>query len=558
MTDPPFNLVEIPPEQRIFKSIVLPIAAAIVSLLLAVVVGVSWLIDVEDSTQTEHLVQAASNLFRYQMEEETEAIKVGIAGVVGNRAFAAPLRAGDRDELLRLAGPIFETMRRDAKLTHFYFGAADGTTVLRVHAPAAFGDRYDHLLTPMSQRSGAEAEGLELGGLGALSLRVAAPYRDHGQTIGFVELGEEFGHIAGIIHEILGIDLFVLIDKRRLDRARWERGRAMYGWPLPWDQFPAVAVDGATMADPPPLLLRRLAEAPADGAVAEGSVVAGGRILHLAPLPLLDAAGERLGSLVVIADRTTLITGSRLLMGGIAILCLCLAGLLVALLRRVVGGVERRIVRGTTRLARANADLERVAYLACHDLQGPLERVVTSSLHLESACRGLSSDQMGHLRGIAEGARHLEDTVGTLEDYLDLDVNARVTEPVALDAVLAAALEKVGPHMDASDRLEMAPLPTVTGRPVLLARAFFCILDYLARARLPGRPLELSVAAEGRAGAWRIRFSAAPLAPPPAAADLDANLHLAIAHRVAVIHGGGIAVTAEPGDGTVIVLSLGA
>jgi signal transduction histidine kinase len=549
------NSPSLAPEQGILKSIIVPLAAAIVSLLLAVVIGVHWLIETEDRAQVGRIVNVAANLLHVQVDEEEETMKIGLAGVLGNQAFAAPLRAGDRAELLRLARPVYDAMRHDGQVTHFYFGTAEGITLLRVHAPASLGGRHDHGLTIKASLLGAEEAGLDLGGLGALSLRVAAPYRDNGKVIGFVELGVEFRHIANAVHEILGVDLLTLIDKRRLDRQAWERGRDIFGWLLPWDQFPNVVMNNNTMAAAPAQLLQRIAEAPSDGNVAAGYVTADGRILYLAPLPLLDSSGERLGSMVVVVDRTSLITGSRILMGAIALLCLALAVLLLVRFHRIVGKVEQRIGKSIARLARANADLERVAYVACHELQEPLDQLMTSSLLLERDCTQLGAENARHLRFVAEGARRLEHTVGTLEDYLDLDVNARRIEPVVLDAVLAAALEKIQP-LAGNDRVTAMPLPIVAGRPVLLARAFYCILDCALKARQPGHPLHLQVWAEGQDGNWQIWFAGMPWPPDVIETNLEDRIELTIARRVAQLHGGDLGIVSMPRYGTAVLVRL--
>ncbi|MDP2155702.1 MAG: cache domain-containing protein, partial [Sulfuricella sp.] len=45
------------------------------------------------------------------------------------------LAAGDRQDLLRHADPIFKGMKQDFSITHFYFHDAELRTLLRVHNP---------------------------------------------------------------------------------------------------------------------------------------------------------------------------------------------------------------------------------------------------------------------------------------------------------------------------------------------------------------------------------------------------------------------------------------
>ncbi len=555
MTESPFGVVEIAPDQRILRSIIVPLASAIFGLLLAMVLGLYGLIEAEDRAQVEKIVKAAGNLLHVQLEEEEETLKVGLAGILGNPAFAAPLRAGDRAELLRLAKPIYGSIRPEAQVSHFYFIAADGTVTLRVHAPDYFGDPFIRGLTAKAARTGKDESGLELGKLGSLAMRASAPYRDKGDIIGFVQQAVEFEHIADTLHQVLGVDLVTVIDKQQLIHEEWEAGRPLFHWPLPWNRLPAVVINDSTLPTLPDQVLQRIAAAPADGGVTPGYVLDNGRILYLAPLPLLDEAGHRLGSLLVVADRTSLITSSRLFMGVIALLSLCLAVALVVLFHRIIAKVERKIGDGIAGLARTTADLERVAFMACHELQAPLDQLMTASLELERNAGQLDADNARHLQRVADGARRLEQTVGTLEDYLDLDINARPMEAVDLDAVLAAALEKVQPLLG-EGQVTVTPLPKVAGRPILLARAVLCILDYALKARPPGHALPLTVWAEGQNGNWRIWFAGLPQNPDGVAPPPEKGSPWAIARRIAQLHGGDLTITSVPHHGAAILLTL--
>lgn len=113
------------------------------------------------------------------------------------------------------------------------------------------------------------------------------------------------------------------------------------------------------------------------------------------------------------------------------------------------------------------------------------------------------------LRQVGEGAQRLEQTVGTLEDYLDLDINARKMEVVDLNAVFVAALEKVQPHLRGR-AVTVAPLPKVLGRPLLLARTLLCILDYILRAGPVAGSLPVAIRAEETNDSWNIWFAGLP------------------------------------------------
>ena len=544
------------PEQRILRSIILPLGLAIIVLMLAVVCGVVWLMEREDRAQVERVVSSAERLLDIQLDEEEETLRVSLAGITSNPAFAAPLRAINRDELQRLALPIYSSIHPEAQVTQFYFGTADGTTILRVHAPKKYGDTFDNGLTAKAARTGKPEGGLEIGHFGALSLRVSAPYRAGNEVLAYVQHGVEFQHILNVINKALGVEVITLISKQRLVRAEWERGRSYFKWAEPWDRFPNVVMNNSTLAPIPDAVLAHMGTASTDGDMTASYVSDHGHIFYVVPLPLRDEAGARLGSVVIVADRTELITGSRLLIAAIVALCLGIAAMLIVVFRRIISGVEQRIGRSIAANARANADFERVAFMACHDLQYPLEQVIAASLELKANPALLGAPDSSHIDLIADGACRLEKVVGTLEDYVDLHIDGRPMEVLDLDAVLAAAMEKL--HRSKGEgKVIIHPLPKVLGRPIPVARAALSILQFAVRVRPPGCPVPLVVSAKEEKGECCLWFSGLP--PDilkPEADILNEAPELAAASNSVRASSGKIVATEMSHDNAAVLLTL--
>ena len=92
------------------------------------------------------------------------------------------------------------------------FIAADGTVLLRVHQPGQFGDRLKRATYLQAAASGAVASGLEMG-RNFFSLRCVMPVFSRGRLIGYLELGEEIGHIFEQMKEITGNDVSLLLKE---------------------------------------------------------------------------------------------------------------------------------------------------------------------------------------------------------------------------------------------------------------------------------------------------------------------------------------------------------
>ena len=544
------------PEQKILRSIILPLGVAIVILMAAVVFGIALLIEKEDQLQIDSIVSAADRLLTMQLDEEEETLKVSVAAITSNPAFAAPLRATDRGELQRLALPIYSSIHPEAQVTHFYFGTADGTTILRVHAPKAYGDAFDNGLTAKAARTGKPEGGLEIGHFGALSLRVSAPYRAGNEILAYVQHGVEFQHILDTVHKALGVDVITLISKQRLVQAEWERGRSYFKWAESWDRFPSVVMNNSTVSPLPEAVIAKIRTASADGDLIPGYVADHGRAFYVVPLPLRDEAGRRLGSVVIVADRTALIAGSRLLIGAVIVLCLGIATILIVIFRRIISGVEERIRRGIAGKARANADFERVAFMACHDLQEPLDQVIAASSELKAHPALLGAPGSSQVDLIADGACRLEQAVGTLEDYVDLHINGRAMEILDLQSMLAAAVEKI--HLPKGvGEVIIHPLPKALGRPITVARAVLGILEFAMRVRPPGCQMPLEVSAKEENAGCCLWFSGLPPHILTSEADiLNEAPELAAASRT-VRASRGILATAEIShDSAAILLTL--
>jgi len=156
-----------------------------------------------------------------------------------------PLQEGDREALMDLSTPLFERLRRDHNVTHFYFLKPDRVSLLRVHQPARSGDRIDRITARKAESSGRIASGVELGPLGTLTLRVVAPLRDGDRLLGYLELGEEVEDLCAQIGRIYGGEDYLLLDKGLLQPEGFAEGMKMLGRQVAWNRFPGFVVASA-------------------------------------------------------------------------------------------------------------------------------------------------------------------------------------------------------------------------------------------------------------------------------------------------------------------------
>ncbi|TAN74753.1 MAG: PAS domain S-box protein, partial [Magnetospirillum sp.] len=294
--------------------------------------------------QMAELRQSADASFHGAVRQETAMLSATLAAILANDRMKAEFRAGNRDTLLRASAPLFAELRQQHAITHLYFVRPDRHAFLRVHQPDRFGDRIDRVTMLATERDQQIAHGLELGPLGTFTLRVVMPWRDGGRLLGYVELGKEIDGIARDMAETLRTGFAVFIDKSALDRDSWEAGMRMLGRNRRWDQYGSVVlVDevSGTIPDEGLTLFTNGLEHPGGLARFGGIFAIGQHRIGLTALPLTDAAGRRVASMLVAADVTAQFHAMWTSLALVALICLSVGTALAWMFHLILGHVER-------------------------------------------------------------------------------------------------------------------------------------------------------------------------------------------------------------------------
>lgn len=215
-------------------------------MVLVLIVSAGVVIGEQHSRYLEDIIvnqlNEVSDDFQGTLDQQASGLAMALQPIVSDKAVKEALREGDSERLLRDWERVFETMKKENHLTHFYFLDKNRVCLLRVHNPAKHGDLINRFTALKAEWTHKASSGIEIGPLGTFTLRVIQPVFEGDRLIGYVELGKEIEDVLQNLHIQSGNEIAVVIRKEYLKRQTWEEGMRMLGRKADWNQLPNDAV----------------------------------------------------------------------------------------------------------------------------------------------------------------------------------------------------------------------------------------------------------------------------------------------------------------------------
>lgn len=570
--------------RRVKAAFIWPFAIVLTFVLGAFVVTAYFLeVRVRDRALADR-VTAVTKLVDQKLSKDTNLMQAVLRTMMGNHAIEVAFASRDRDALLREAGPLFETLRADHRITHLYFNSPDLVNVLRLHSPGEFGDLIKRGTVTKARDQGKAVHGLELGSLGTLTLRLVTPWRGSDGILGYLEIGEEIEYLVEEIRDSLSVDLFVMVDKRFLLPQQWQHGLALLKRHGSWDRFGSQVMVAQTTGQVPSALNDRVLASLRTG----GTEVFedGSRALHLAMLPLEDASGRRIGDLVVMRDITALQkTFQRSVMAATLLSLLAGAGVL-GLFYFALDRVERDYQRQHElehQLLRLGTEHQRILQIEklsalgtmvgeiAHQLNNPLVGVV----NLAQLAAREADDPARTRELLTEIHRAGEDCHAFIQSMLRFSkVSSFESRPTPMAQVIDETVllfrQTESRQLPVETRLpEQAVVLTVD--PILIRHALFNLLINAAQATVGEGAIVIALdqVAHPDSGApgWVLSVTDHGKGIAPDIMDKifqpffttrsdGTGLGLPVVQHVALLHGGYVSASNQPGGGTQFAIWL--
>jgi PAS domain S-box-containing protein len=239
---------------------------------------------------------------------------------------------------------------------------------------------------------------------------------------------------------------------------------------------------------------------------------------------------------------------------------------------------KERLDQSTLQLERSNRELQDFAYVASHDLQEPLRKIVVFGDRLKEKCNdALGEEGRDYLERMQKAASRMQTLINDLLAFSRVTTKARPFTPVDLAEIAREVVHDLEARIDqVKGRVEIGPLPVIHAEGLQMRQLLQNLIGNALKFRKPEEPPVVKVAAQrmpddaGREF-WQLTVSDTGIGFEEKYLDRIFNvfqrLHtrneyegngmgLAIVKKIVLYHGGDITANSQPGAGTTFRVTL--
>ena len=247
---------------------------------------------------------------------------------------------------------------------------------------------------------------------------------------------------------------------------------------------------------------------------------------------------------------------------------------------------EEKLRESAAQLERSNRELQDFAYVASHDLQEPLRKIIVFGERLkEKAADRLDPETLDYLQRMQKAAARMQNLINDLLTFSRVTTKAQPLTPVNLADTAQEVIEDLEGRIEMTHgRVELGHLPTIDAEPLQMRQLIQNLVGNALKFRQPDVPPVVKIEARIYTG---ILPGSARGAPAQELCELTVSdngigfdekyldrifnvfqrLHtrgeyegtgmgLAIARKIAVYHNGAITAKSSPGHGAAFIVTI--
>ena len=246
---------------------------------------------------------------------------------------------------------------------------------------------------------------------------------------------------------------------------------------------------------------------------------------------------------------------------------------------------EEKLRESAAQLERSNRELQDFAYVASHDLQEPLRKIVVFGERLkEKAGDRLDAETLDYLQRMQKAAARMQNLINDLLTFSRVTTKAQPFAPVDLAATAHEVVDDLEGRIEMTQgRVELGSLPVIDAEPLQLRQLLQNLIGNALKFRRPEAPPVVKIEAKVYSGV----LPHVPDSHPQPLCELTVSdngigfdekyldrifnvfqrLHtrneyegtgmgLAIARKIVLYHGGAITAKSAPGQGSTFIVTL--
>jgi PAS domain S-box-containing protein len=241
---------------------------------------------------------------------------------------------------------------------------------------------------------------------------------------------------------------------------------------------------------------------------------------------------------------------------------------------------EEKLRQFTSQLERSNRELQDFAYVASHDLQEPLRKIVVFGERLkEKSSETLAPESLDYLERMQKAAGRMQVLINDLLTFSRVTTKAHPFAPVNLAETASEVVNDLEGRIElVKGRVEVGPLPVIDADGLQMRQVLQNLIGNALKFRRPEEPPVVKVEAQiipdpGTPAKKLCRLTVSDNCIGFDEKYLDRifnvfqRLHsrneyegtgmgLAIVRKIALYHGGDITAKSKPGQGATFILTL--